>query len=175
RASLDALASLLADRQSDRYETLDWNQPEAFVTDLQRLVSELGHPAIVLAWLHDMTLGPHIAAAVSTPEAPCDFFQVIGSTGGSPQGGATVVRDRVKAVSSVTYFQIVLGFKRETISSRWLTNDEISDGVLDAIRKREACRWHCHSVATKTLAKGLLAKKDPDFVEPLRQSRSSHR
>jgi hypothetical protein len=81
RASLAALANLLSDRDNDRYETLDWNQPEQFVAELQHLVREVGHPSLVLAWLHDMNLGPRVAVAVSTPETPCNFFQVMGSSG----------------------------------------------------------------------------------------------
>lgn len=137
-ASLAALARLLADRGSDRYEALDWNQADEFVFNLQRLVNEVGPPALVLAWLHDMNLGPRVAAAVSTPNVPCDFFQVIGSSGGSPHGGAASLRDQVEAVSTVKYFQTILGFEREAGASRWLTDNEISDGVLDAIAKREA-------------------------------------
>ena len=52
-----ALARLLADRDGDRYETLDWDQPEQFVSGLQRLVNQVGHPTLVLAWLHDIQSG----------------------------------------------------------------------------------------------------------------------
>jgi hypothetical protein len=140
RTSLDTLAKLLSDSESHRYETLDWNQPDHFVGELRHLVREVGHPSLVLAWLHDMNLGPRVAVAVSTPETPCDFFQVIGSSGDGPHGGAAAVREQVEAVTHIKYFQVVLGFKREAGASRWLTNDEISAGVLEAIRKREACR-----------------------------------
>jgi hypothetical protein len=137
-ASLAILSSLLSARQGDRYETSDWNQPNQFVRDLQRLVNEVGPPTLVLAWLHDMNLGPRVAAAVSTPKTRCDFFQVIGSSGASPYGGAMAVRNQMETESHVKYFQVVLGFMQESGSSRWLTNDEISDGVLEAVRKRKA-------------------------------------
>jgi len=141
-ASLEALASRLSDRQNDlqqRYAALDWNQPERFVLELDRLVKEDGYPTLVLAWLHDMNLVPHVAAAVSIPEPHCDFFQIIGSSGGSSHGHASALREQVEAVSDIRYFQVILGFKREAGASRWLTNDEISNGVLEAIAKREAC------------------------------------
>ena len=140
-ASLAALASLLSDCQNDlqqRYAALDWNQPEKFVLELDRLVKEVGYPTLVLAWLHDMNLGPHVAAAVSVPEPHCDFFQIIGSSGSS-HGHASALREQVEAVSDIRYFQVILEFKREAGASRWLTNDEISNGVLEAIAKREAC------------------------------------
>lgn len=138
-ASLAVLARLLEDRDDDRYETLDWDQPEQFVLDLQRLVYQTGHPTLVLAWLHDMDLGPRVAEAISSPRTPCDFFQVLGSSGGSPEGGATALRTQAEALSDVRYFQVVLGFKRESGASRWLTDKEISEGALEAIRRREAC------------------------------------
>jgi hypothetical protein len=137
-ASLATLAKLVSARKGDRYETVDWNQPEQFVWDLHRLVKEAGVPTLVLAWLHDMNLGPRVAAVVATPNATCDFFQVIGSSGASPNRGATAVRNQMEMQSHVKYFQVVLGFMQESGSSRWLSNDEISKGVLEAIRKREA-------------------------------------
>jgi NADPH:quinone reductase-like Zn-dependent oxidoreductase len=139
-ASLAALARLIGDRGSDRYEALNWNQADEFVLDLQKLVDEVGPPSFVLAWLHDMSLGARVAAAVSPPQRrPGDFFQVIGSSGGNHHGNAKALRDQVAEVSAVRYFQIILGFKREAGASRWLTHDEVSTGVLDAIAKREAC------------------------------------
>ena len=77
-ASLAALARLLADRGGDRYETLDWEEPEQFVLGLRRLVDEAGHPTLVLAWLYDMHLGPRVAEVVSSPQTSCDFFQILG-------------------------------------------------------------------------------------------------
>ena len=145
-ASLASLASLLPDRESDRYQTLDWNQPEKFVLALQRLLDEVGPPQFVLAWLHDLNLGPRVALTVSAPETRCDFFQVIGSSGRSPQDGAKTVCNQMEGVNHVGYFQVVLRFKKEAGSSRWLTNDEISDGVLEAIKLREMC----HIIGTVT-------------------------
>ena len=136
-ASLNILASLLSDRTSDSYHSADWDQPEQFVSRLQRLTHEIGYPTFVLAWLHDINLGPRIAMAVSRPDRPCDFFQVLGSSGCSPQGPATDMRSQVGAAANLRYFQVVLGFMHDAGATRWLTNDEISDGVLEAIRKRK--------------------------------------
>lgn len=74
-ASLASLASLLPDRESDRYQTLDWNQPEKFVLALQRLVDEVGPPQFVLAWLHDLNLGPRVALTVSAQKLAAIFFR----------------------------------------------------------------------------------------------------
>ena len=68
RASLTALASLLSDRESDRYETLDWNQPERFVLELQQLVNEVGYPTLVLAWL--VAPGGRVASPGVTRSGP---------------------------------------------------------------------------------------------------------
>lgn len=144
--SLAALKSLLPDRESDRYQTLDWNQPEKFVLALQRLVDEVGPPRLVLAWMHDLNLGPPVALTVSASNTHCDFFQVIGSSGGRPGGVAKTLRKKMEGVRHVSYFQVVLGFKEQAGLSRWLSNDEISAGVLDAIKMREGC----HIIGTVT-------------------------
>ena len=160
-ASLGASARLLADRDGDRYETLDWDQPEQFVLGLQRLVNQVGHSTLVLAWLHDMNLGPRVAEVISSRERFVTS-QVLGSGGGSPQGGATALRAEVEAVSDVRYFQVVLGFKRESGASCWLTDDEDFRWCARSDQKAggSAHRWHAGTLGRKdamTFARTVFA------------------
>ncbi|WP_160314251.1 hypothetical protein [Bacillus sp. 522_BSPC] len=36
-----------------------------------------------------------------------------------------------------SYYQVQLGFVTEGSRSRWLTNKEISDGIIEAIKKKK--------------------------------------
>ena len=49
---------------------------------------------------------------------------------------ATTLRQRLPP-SSITYHQVILGSVRASGGTRWLTNEEISAGVLDAIARAE--------------------------------------
>ena len=61
----------------------------------------------------------------------------MGSAAGSPLNEAGALRNQVEPRSDLAYHQIVLGFKREACSSRWLTDEEISAGVLDAVSEKQ--------------------------------------
>jgi len=84
----------------------------------------------VLAWLHDDSLGTRIAETISKSRQKCQFFQVRGSAAGAP-GNANL--NDVNFSQYILYHQIILGFHLEKDRSRWLSNTEISDGVLTAI------------------------------------------
>ena len=136
--SLRALAHAIGDEpgREQSYVTLDWDQPDPFLHGLSQL-ARLDPPSLVVAWLHDMKLGPRVAHALSKQGSRCEFFQIMGSAAGSPHGDAAAVRNLVESPSDLIYHQVILGFKREACSSRWLTDEEISQGVLDAISTKQ--------------------------------------
>jgi len=135
--SLGSLAQALGQSRgaARHYLRLNWDQPTEFLSALSSHVERVGQPSLVLAWLHDMELGPPVAHAVSGKGSRCEFFQVLGSDAASPRSGAAVLREEVGPRNS--YHQVVLGFIREGGVSRWLSDDEISAGVLEAIALRQ--------------------------------------
>jgi hypothetical protein len=148
RASLDALARDIGsptDRQQF-YIDLDWDDQDKFLAALSRHVSQHGGPSLVVAWLHNASLGPRLANALSKHSSTCEFFQVLGSAGRGPSSEAPRLKSQIEHRCGLAYYQVVLGFRREGPLSRWLTNDEISDGVLDAI----AAKRPSHVIGTVT-------------------------
>jgi hypothetical protein len=135
RTSLDALARDVGNpnERQQFYIDLDWDDQDKFLAALARHVSQHGHPSLVVAWLHNASLGPRLANALSEHSSTCEFFQVLGSAGRGPSSEASGLKNQIDRRSGLAYYQVVLGFRREGSLSRWLTNDEISDGVLDAI------------------------------------------
>ena len=128
------------------YLSLNWDQPTQFLSALSSHVQRVGPPSFVLAWLHDIKLGPSVAHAVSGKSSHCQFFQVLGSEAASARGSAALLRQEVGAQDRLAYCQIVLGFVREAGVSRWLSDDEISAGVLEATTLRQPI----HTVGTIT-------------------------
>ena len=111
---------------------LDWSDARTFVDSLDAHVRRAGAPSLTLAWLHDESLAPSIAAAATGGGEPSLFFHVRGSTAADPSA-APAGWSRTMA-GAVGYHQIILGFRtRASGTSRWLTDAEISAGVLAAI------------------------------------------
>ena len=137
-ASLKTLASAIGETPGQRrfYLPLDWNGPDQFVDGLSSHLYQLEPPSLVIAWLHDPNLGPRIANTVSNCGSHCDFFHVLGSSAASPLNDTVALRSQVDLGKALNYYQVVLGFQQTEGVSRWLTNDEISIGVLDAVSAR---------------------------------------
>lgn len=112
---------------------LDWSRPDAFIDTVADHVRVVGTPQLVLAWLHDDALGPHLAQAIAPCNERCAFFQVRGSTAAKPAGSASSFLDGHDIPANLAYHQIILGFHADHSRPRWLRNDEICAGVLEAI------------------------------------------
>ena len=64
------------------------------------------------------------------------LFQVLGSAAADPSHPwrLETARKVVDGLSRCALRQVILGFEVEPAGSRWLTNAEISNGVLEAVR-----------------------------------------
>ncbi|APV48715.1 hypothetical protein BWI17_02865 [Betaproteobacteria bacterium GR16-43] len=135
-ASLETLAREIGSSPTDGHSfvALDWGKPDQFISDLFRLFEQGDPPTLVLAWLHDAALGPRVATALSSQGTHCDFFQILGSSAATPGARAAGLTSEF---GRVAHHQVILGFKVEGASSRWLTDEEVSSGVLEAISMRQ--------------------------------------
>lgn len=114
--------------------SLNWAQRVVFLNSIRTHVSEVGFPSLVIAWVHDDTLGPELAAAVSDPDVPCRFFHIRGSQAADPTTRADSVLTDNEIPASVRYHQVILGFNVSEARSRWLSDAEICTGLLSALR-----------------------------------------
>ncbi len=133
-AAIDELLS--ASGTTHHMLALDWTQPDDFLRSIHQHLSQTRQPDLVVAWLHDDELAIRFAAGLDATEARCSFFHVVGSATADPSLLAATSRDRVSR-SKVAYHQVILGYVAEGGTARWLTNDEISAGVIDAIARSE--------------------------------------
>ncbi len=65
----------------------------------------------------------------------CKFFHVLGSANIQPDGRNKKFEDSILKYENIIYRKIILGFVIEDNTSRWLTNTEISNGVIDGFVK----------------------------------------
>ena len=112
----------------------DYYDEAAFVSALDAA----GPSDLAVAWFHSEKIpaARRLAERVGGVGAPGRLFQVLGSATGDPAHP-----DRLATAAAVAeglpncrVRQVVLGFRVSSGRSRWLTNEEISAGVLEAVR-----------------------------------------
>jgi hypothetical protein len=109
---------------------VDWRRTRDLERALWKVVDRLGAFALCVAWIH--------SDAPKAPEAVAQFVQgryyhVLGSEAADPSDPDPERRARFQAMEDLTYHEVILGFVRQGAGSRWLTEDEITRGVLTAI------------------------------------------
>lgn len=117
----------------------DYHDGAAFAAALDAAVAGQGPIDLAVAWFHTLKIAAprRLAERVGSPGAPGRLFQVLGSAVADPARP-----DRLRAAAAVAeglpdcrLRQVVLGFRTEAGGARWLTDAEISGGVLRAVRE----------------------------------------
>lgn len=135
RESLAALDSTILKRSGKHHMlALDWSEPDAFIGAIMRHIASTEQPDFVLAWTHNAGLAIRLASMLVT--RPVQFFHVVGSAATNPARVAAQTSGTLQPSAGVDYHQIILGKKGQGNASRWLTDKEISSGVLEAIREK---------------------------------------
>jgi len=112
---------------------VDYHDEAAFTAALDAA----GPVDLAVAWFHTLKIGAPRRLAERTQGR---LFQVLGSATGDPSRpdrllSAAAVAD---GLPNCALRQVVLGFRVDSGRSRWLTDAEISGGVLDAVRSDAA-------------------------------------
>jgi hypothetical protein len=118
----------------------DWGLPTV-LTEAAR--EALGGPAdLLVAWVHREVRAGVLRAVAPLLKTDAPVVEVHGSASANPVGGCP---DPV--LTGHPTQQVVLGYVRHAGRTRWLTHQEISDGVLDAVKRALAGKPpHVHQV-----------------------------
>ena len=108
---------------------VDYTNNEELAKQFHRIQKKNGPIHLVIAWIHStgQNVIPCLTECLSRSE-PWKLFHVNGSSSNLDE-----IKEKTKVPIRVNYQQILLGFKIENGISRWLTNEEISTGVIEAI------------------------------------------
>jgi len=112
---------------------LDWDYETKFISRLAAHCDESGYPSLTVAWLHNGLLGTKIARLFAEHAGMTTFYQIRGSAAARPGTDPLLYTDLLSSHPGLEYHQIILGFKIEENGSRWLSNAEISAGVISAV------------------------------------------
>jgi NAD(P)-dependent dehydrogenase (short-subunit alcohol dehydrogenase family) len=141
-ASLRALdARISKERCRHAWIALDYRDTAMLRTAVRDAVARHGPIEVLLAWVHEEQ-APNAVLALAE-EALRDandlhLFHVLGNAAADPSRSLAERRRPFEALPGLRYHQIILGFVQLADGSRWLTNDEISAGVIAAIRRGAA-------------------------------------
>jgi saccharopine dehydrogenase-like NADP-dependent oxidoreductase len=120
---------------------LDYRHTDELVRALDQAVAAHGPIELVVAWIHAVAPdAPLVVARAAAGKHRVDYFHVLGSAADDPSRPDPERRKRFAAVAGLAYHEVILGFVVESGSSRWLTNDEIAAGVLEAIDSGDSRR-----------------------------------
>lgn len=115
---------------------VDYTNTERLAEQLLHIQQENGRVHLVVAWIH--SIGPDVISCL-TDSLPHNeswkLFHVNGSSSNLEE-----IKARTAIPPHVHYHQIQLGFHLENGTSRWLTHEEISNGVIKAIQEEKAAQ-----------------------------------
>ncbi|AUI36043.1 short-chain dehydrogenase [[Bacillus] caldolyticus] len=121
-AHLEAITPLL----------VDYRDHDVLCSLIHQTINENRAFDLVVAWVHTdgKQAFPAIIRENSRHPGPWRLFHVLGS-----RAHPAEAKRELRLSSACLYRQIQLGFVIEEHSTRWLTHQEISSGVIDAIRR----------------------------------------
>lgn len=109
---------------------VDYTDLKAYNLALSKFTREYGKPELIVMWIHE---SGEQAASSTLDYVGNDLYQVTGSSGREASHWSRKTQRKTETLG-ITYHRVVLG----SISGRWLTNHEISKGVLCAIISSKA-------------------------------------
>lgn len=107
----------------------DYTDYQELTAQLIKAIGELNEISLVISWIHSTAaLAPAIAAKVINHQrTKCNYYDIIGSTGESRESSFT-------PFENITYHKIQLGYIKEGDANRWLSDEEICSGVIEAVK-----------------------------------------
>ena len=117
---------------SNNYENL-----ESFEKSIKDAVNKLGQIEVAVVWIHKTSPEAYyvVAKYVGNENKKGKYIHVLGSATADPSMPQTERKKRISLFKNFKYQEVILGFIIENKQSRWLKKEEISNGVLEALRK----------------------------------------
>ena len=109
----------------------DYTRTDEFTKIILNAFEKKEFPSKIIIWMHasgDESLNV-LLDHVITNRPDTKIFHIKGSGNFNPSKVAEII------ISSINYFEIFLGFILGNGTSRWLTHEEISKGVIEAVEK----------------------------------------
>lgn len=113
---------------------VDYTNKEELQKQVRNAIQKNGGIDIIVAWIH--SVGENaltiIANEVSKSQDGWELFHILGSS-----SDLDSIKQKASVPENCLYYQVQLGFVNVGTYSRWLTNQEISEGVIKAIIEKK--------------------------------------
>lgn len=109
----------------------DYSKADQFLSQIQKQIDKHGVPDLFLCWMHSS--GRNVFKQIIElldVQPQTKVFHVLGSTSYDPNNQS---KEWYQPNSHTVYRKVILGFKIDQGLSRWLFQEEISDGTIEAI------------------------------------------
>lgn len=119
---------------------VDYTDNNKLRDSIKKIINDNGPISIIIAWIHTPASEAieTVINEIDVKDNKCFFFHVLGSSDTDKLvSEIKMFSDKYQKSENIYYHQIVLGQIKKEASSRWLTNDEISLGVINAISKKK--------------------------------------
>lgn len=115
---------------------LDYADTGMLVRSLRDEVAGHGRFTAAICWIysHASEAVTAVADAIADEDNPTRYFLIRGSASVNPEAKDSKVVEELRSLCGIAYHQITLGFKLTGQGSRWLTDEEICSGVMQALR-----------------------------------------
>ena len=120
---------------------VDYQNGALLRVKIEEAVNTFGPVTLAVCWVHSIVpQAPYIVAeSIGRGPSVCRYFDVRGSAAADPAHPEPQREVSFQQFTYILYRRIILGFVLGNGASRWLTNDEISTGVIHAIERDTAC------------------------------------
>ncbi|MCU9615005.1 short-chain dehydrogenase [Caldibacillus lycopersici] len=134
-SKMESLISKAIDHSRITPVIVDYRDKSQLRKKLRETMEQNGQITLVVAWIHsdaEQALQTIVNEVSHQNDEKWKLFHVLGSSKNLSEMKATI-----RLLDSICYHQVQLGFVMESGYSRWLTNEEISQGVIDAIQNEK--------------------------------------
>lgn len=133
----ERMAILLKQVNSKNHITpllVDYTNGSELQEEIKYTINKNGRIDIVVTWIHSGAVDalPIIINEVSNQKHEWELFHVLGSGSNLEK-----IKRNIIVPEACLYHQVQLGFIMEGVHSRWLTNQEISEGIIEAIKMKK--------------------------------------
>ncbi|MCH7690484.1 MAG: short-chain dehydrogenase [candidate division Zixibacteria bacterium] len=118
--------------------SLDYSDSASLTSGLKKSIITHGPVELAICWIH-ASKAPEAARIIAETidkqnnQTKCKYYQLLSSATADPSLEKKDISKDFDSLDNIDFRTILLGFIVERETSRWLTNNEICDGVIRAI------------------------------------------
>jgi NAD(P)-dependent dehydrogenase (short-subunit alcohol dehydrogenase family) len=135
RERLERVAERAPDPSRVHPVALDYRDGDALLAAVRGAQEARGHVGAVVAWIHGTAPGAHelVAREVGRHPPRCRYLELLGSASRDPAAIAPERLAEFAALPCLDPCRVLLGFRLDGGSARWLTDSEICHGTIAAL------------------------------------------